>query len=136
MIATTDPVTIASAYAAWLNAKSTEEKAVEERRVIEDWLVSMFAIDAAKEGAINLHTSEYKVTVTPRLDRKVDAEALDAVAKEHGLTSFLPTLFRYKPEINAKEWKATDPKITNVLAQAVTTKPGRPSFKIEIKEAK
>ena len=38
--------------------------------------------------------------------------------------------------INAKAWKACDDSITRPLLLAVTTKPGRPTFSIQLKETK
>ena len=54
------------------------------------------------------------------------------LAAEHGLTDHLSTLFRWKPEINMAIWKAADESITKPLAAAITAKPGRPSFTIDI----
>jgi hypothetical protein len=54
------------------------------------------------------------------------------LAAEHGLTDHLSTLFRWKPEINMAIWKASDERITRPLAGAITAKPGRPSFTIDI----
>jgi hypothetical protein len=64
----------------------------------------------------------------------VDSEKLQELAAEAGLTDHLSTLFRWKPEIEMKAWKATDPSITSALADAITVTPGRPSFTITIKE--
>jgi hypothetical protein len=56
------------------------------------------------------------------------------LASVSGLSEHLATLFRWKPEINMTLWKAADVSITKSLAGAITSKPGRPSFKITIKE--
>ena len=69
-----------------------------------------------------------------RSDRKVDSAKLQELAAEAGLSDHLPNLFRWKPEINMAVWRATDEAITRPLAGAITVKPGRPSFKITIKE--
>ena len=69
--------------------------------------------------------------VVGRIDRKVDADKVQELAAEHGLTDHLSTLFRWKPEINMAIWKAADESITKPLAAAITAKPGRPSFTIE-----
>ncbi len=66
------------------------------------------------------------------MTRKVDAEALQELALESGIGhDTLSALFRWKPELNMKEWKAAAPEITGALAGAITTTAGRPSFAIE-----
>jgi len=42
----------------------------------------------------------------------------------------LPTLFRWKAEINMSSWRSADEKITNPLLEAITTVPSRPSYQI------
>jgi hypothetical protein len=84
------------------------------------------------EGTETLALEGFKVKVVGRIDRKVDADKVQELAAEFGLTDHLATLFRWKPEINMAIWKATDESITRPLAAAITAKPGRPSFTIEI----
>ena len=69
-----------------------------------------------------------------RMPRKVDAKMVEELAKENGVESHLSALFRWKADINATVWKATDDSITDILKPAITTKPGRPSFKITTKK--
>lgn len=123
-----------SLYQEWLEAKEAERAAVEKRRQIEDHLADQLRIDPASEGTSNFDQDCYRVKVTSRMTRKVDADKLQAIAAEHGLSQHLSDLFRWKPEINMKLWQAADSSITIPLAQAITTKPGRPSFSIETVE--
>ena len=67
------------------------------------------------------------------MNRKVDSDKLQELAAENGLTEHLSTLFRWKPDIDAKAWKAADESITRPLMGAITTTPSRASFVI-IKE--
>jgi hypothetical protein len=76
------------------------------------------------------------VKVSGRINQTVDGDKLQEIAMEHGLSDHLANLFRWKPEINAKAWKACDDSITRPLLLAVTTKPGRPTFSIQLKETK
>jgi len=114
----------------WLDAKEAERAAVERRRQIEDGLIAALSITES-EGSTTIKTDGYKVKVTQRFNRSIDADMLQEIAAEHGLTQHLGDLFRWKPEINAKAWKDADQSITGPLEQAITTKPGRPSFSIE-----
>lgn len=116
---------------AWMQAKEDERGATERRREIEDQIRALANIADDSEGVQNVDAGAWKVKVTCRLDRKVDSDKLQDIAAEHGLSDHLSTLFRWKPEINAKAWDRADPAITTALAGAITTKPGRPSFAIQ-----
>lgn len=118
----------------WLEAKESERAAVEKRRLIEDELVSSLKVDANHEGVTSATIEGYQVKVTCRIDRKVDADMVQELAAENGLSEHLASLFRWKPELNMSAWKAADESITRPLAGAITAKPGRPSFTITKKD--
>ena len=125
---------IGGIYQEWLDAKEAERSAVERRRNIEDRLVAEFEIPETLEGTRTIDADGYVVKIVGRMNRKVNADDLQEVAREAGLDEYLSTLFRWKPEINAAAWKAADKSITSVLERAITTEPGRPSFTITIGE--
>lgn len=120
--------------AEWLVHKTAEEQAVVERRKVEDLIVKALALPQAFESTETAEPDGFVVKISGRIDRKVDSEKLQMLATESGLTDHLATLFRWKPELNMTLWKAADETITKHLAGAITAKPGRPSFKITIKE--
>ena len=120
--------------AEWLGFKSAEEMATTDRRKIEDAMVKLLAIPPDFESTETAEPDGFVVKVSGRIDRKVDSEKLQELATEAGLSDHLSNLFRWKPEINMAIWKASDESITRPLAAAITAKPGRPSFKITIKE--
>lgn len=120
-----------SLYQSWIELKQAEASAVKARREVEDMLIAQLKLGEAFEGTFNAEPEGYKVKVTARMTRSVDADALQELAAEAGLSDHLGRLFRWKPEINAAAWKAADPSITNQLLPAITTKPSRPSFSIE-----
>lgn len=117
--------------AEWLEAKEAERVAIEKRRDLEDAMRKAASIRDDVEGTETLALEGFRVKVVGRIDRKVDADKVQELAAEHGLTDHLSTLFRWKPEINMAIWKSTDEAITKPLAAAITAKPGRPSFTIE-----
>lgn len=119
-----------SLYASWIEAKETERQAIEARRQIEDELVKKLRISPALEGAQAVHSSGYVIKITGRMSRKIDGDKLQEIAAEHDLTAHLPSLFRWKPELNMSAWKSADESITAPLLGAITTTPGRPSFTI------
>jgi hypothetical protein len=82
------------------------------------------------EGTLNFDADTYKVKIEGRINRKINADKLQELAAEHGLSEHLASLFRWKPEINAFAWKAAKPEITTPLLDAITATPGRPSFTI------
>ena len=127
-------IDIATLSASWLIAKQAEADAIANRRSIEDQLAQLINVSADLDGTETLEAGQYTVKIVGRIDRKVDADKLQEIAIEHGLMDHLSSLFRWKPEINATAWKQADPAIVRPLADAITAKPGRPSFKITIKE--
>ena len=118
----------------WMQYKADEEKAQTERRKIEDQMVKLLAIPENFESTETAEPEGFVVKVAGRIDRKVDNDKVQELAAEFGLGEHLAKLFRWKPEINMTAWKAADATITGPLAGAITAKPGRPSFKITIKD--
>jgi hypothetical protein len=120
------------ALQAWKEAKEAERMAVDTRRKIEDYLTANMGIQEGDEGIKNVAIGDYKVKITSRLSRKVNAEKLQELAIEAGLQNHLDILFRWKPEINMTEWKRAHREITDPLMGAITTTPGRPSFDVSL----
>ena len=115
----------------WLEAKSAEHAAVERRREIEDKLLSLAGIAETMEGTENVETDgSYKIKITSRMNRKIDADRIQDIAAEEGSSEHLSSLFRWKPELNMTAWKNADKSITDPLLGGITTKPGRASFQI------
>ena len=118
---------------AWQQAKMEETAATIRRRAVEDKMIEAMQLDEVGEDTTTVKPADgIEVKIMRRIDRKVDAEKLQEIAIEHGLMDHLSSLFRWKPEINATAWKQADPAIVRPLADAITAKPGRPSFKITI----
>ena len=119
---------------AWTAAKESERVAVENRRELEDQMRELVGFAETTEGTATTDAGQYRIKITGRIDRKADAELVQELAAENGLTEHLGALFRWKPEINLSAWKSADESITRALSGAITAKPGRPSFSITIKE--
>lgn len=120
-----------SIYAEWIEAKEAERRATEWRRDIEDKLASQLGIQETDEGSQTISQPGYKIKVSCRMNRSINADLIQEIAAENGTTDHLSSLFRWKPEINMRAWKIADESITGPLSAAITTKPGRPSFSIE-----
>lgn len=117
-------------YQRWLDAKKLEAAAVAERRELEDLMVETFAIPKDLDGTVKHAVDGYVIKTEGRINRKVDAEKLQVLAAEAGLSEHLSSLFRWKPEINAKAWGAAADAVTQPLLGAITSTPGRPTFSI------
>jgi hypothetical protein len=115
----------------WLDAKQAEREAVERRRDMENKLLSLIGIPENLNGTETFETDGgYKLKIVGRMNRKVDGDRVQEIAAEAGLTEHLPSLFRWKPEINMTAWKNADEAITTPLLGGITTTPGRASFTI------
>jgi hypothetical protein len=119
-------------YQDWVNAKEAERAAVEARRAIEDQIAAK--IGPSEEGSVTFKDDGYTIRYTVKYNRTVDGDKLQEIATANGLEAYLSTLFRWKPELNLKAWKGTSENITKALAEAITTKPGRPGFDISKEE--
>jgi len=119
-------------YQEWLALKRIETETASERRKLEDKMAEAYGLNPTNEGTSSFELEGYKVKITQRLTRTVDADSLQEIAAEEGLSEHLASLFRWKPSVDMNRWKATAPEITGPLEAAITTKAGRPSFSIEI----
>ena len=119
-----------SLYQEWLDAKKLEASAVALRRDIEDQMVKHFNVEKDLDGTVKKEIDGYVVKIEGRINKKIDAEKLQVLAAEAGLSEHLTSLFRWKPEINAKAWGAAADAVTLPLLGAITSTPGRPTFTI------
>jgi hypothetical protein len=117
-------------YQRWLNAKKLEAAAVAERRELEDEMVKLFLLPKDLDGTVNQEVDGYKIKIEGRINKKIDADKLQVLASEAGLSEHLSSLFRWKPEINARVWNAASDAVTAPLLGAITSTPGRPTFTI------
>ena len=117
-------------YQRWLDAKKLEAAAVAERRQLEDQMAEEFAIPKDLDGTVNHQVDGYKIKMEGRINKKIDADKLQMLAAEAGLSEHLSNLFRWKPEINVKVWNAAAEAVTQPLLGAITSTPGRPTFSI------
>lgn len=123
-------MTIETLAAQWLEAKAAEAAAVESRRILEDKMAEVLAFEAQSEGTTTAKVEGYSIKIAGRLTRKVDADLIQELAAEHGITGLLSTVCRWKPELEIKTWKALPEEHRAVLSKAITTTAGRPSFAI------
>ena len=119
-----------SLYQRWLDAKKMETLAIAERRDLEDQMAVHFGLPKDLDGTIKAEENGYVIRMEGRINKKIDADKLQVLAAEAGLSEHLSSLFRWKPEINAKAWNAAAEAVTQPLLGAITSTPGRPTFTI------
>jgi hypothetical protein len=117
-------------YQRWIDAKKLETAAVADRRELEDQMVKEFAVPKDLDGTVKHEVEGYIIKMEGRINKKIDADKLQMLAAEAGLSEHLSSLFRWKPEINAKVWNAAAEVVTSPLLGAITSTPGRPTFSI------
>lgn len=113
----------------WIAIKEQEAEVIAWRREIEDQLIQRLRLNDIEKN-VTKEIEGFKIVASCRIDKKVDPELAQQLASENNIEAHLQNLFRWKAEVNARAWAKADPAVTEVLEQAVTTKIGRPSFKI------
>ena len=113
----------------WLKAKKAEEKAKEHRIDVENQMLEGLRLPI--EGTTTDDGDEYKVKVTTKITRSVDADKAVEIATTSGRDDLLNKLFRWKPEVNKAIRDAEDPEIIKMFSADVTSKNAKPSISIE-----
>ena len=121
-------------YKQWIALKDAERIAAEQRREIEDEIIAKHNVNLTEEGTETIEDGVFTIKLVRRLNRKVDAEMVQQIAREQGLDDQVERLFRWKADINTKNWKATAPELTGPFVAAITTKPARPTVSVSMKE--
>jgi hypothetical protein len=122
---------IEAAAAALVAAKQAEAVATAARLAAEDALIAL--LPAKPEGTVSEAAGGFKVAVTFGMRRSVDEAALGAVRGQLPPALFA-RLFRFKPEVSVRDLRyveCNEPELYAIAAQAITTKPSKPSVKVE-----
>ena len=114
----------------WLEAKSVEKDAVEQRRLIEDEICRLLEVKQTDEGTKKVEANPFVIKIASRINRKVDGDIAQDIAAEHDMYDHLSVLFRWKPELSMTAWDGVGDNVKSVFARAITATPGRPSFTI------
>lgn len=115
-------------------AKFAEARATAERIRAEQSLVEL--LPAKTEGSVSMKGADYKVSITYAMNRTVDTAALNSIWS--GLSDGMRRVFPIKHGLDTKElrhWMNNNPGEYAVLAQAVVSKPAKPSVRVERIEA-
>ena len=112
-------------------AKFAEARATAERLRAEQALVEL--MPAKTEGSVSMKGADFKVSITYAMNRTVDAPALAAI-RDQVAPGLLEQAITYKPSLvlaGLRYLQSNEPDAYAILAQAITSKPAKPSVKVE-----
>ena len=114
----------------WKECKRIEEEANKKRLEVEKTILSY--IEGKEEGTVTKKTNYYKISVIYGIDRKVDSEIASSLSSELG--DEYERIFKWEAKIDIKEMRflvEKKPDVYALVAKAMTSKPKKPSFKID-----
>ncbi len=108
----------------WLQAKEKEQQANAERLNIEIALYKeiMEQTEIKREGSTNHEVDGIKINITSRMNVSVDQER----------AALRPDLFSVKYDYSKTMLKGMTDEDVSVLQDAVTMKPGKPTFSVVV----
>ncbi len=117
----------------WADAKEAANEAAMTLEAVEDKLIESLNVDVSRDGTTRVIDGDVSIKVTTRPSLTVDDTKLKELAEEYDLKEHLPILFRWNPEVNLREWRGADKKITKQFRDAIAITPNRPVIAITIK---
>ncbi|MBQ9564808.1 MAG: hypothetical protein IJU98_04395 [Synergistaceae bacterium] len=111
-------------------AKRTELAAKEARMFLEGELAKAIGVPEDWEGCMTKPAGAYKVKLERRMNVKIDGERLRHIAEAHNLTRVMDICFRWKPELNKREWRQAGNDVRRIFAPAMEITPGKASFTV------
>ena len=118
--------TVEDAASEWMDAKNEEIAANKRRIELEEELLSHLA--AKIEGSESHQIGPYKVTLTGRLNRKVDWDMLPKLGIPEDM---LP--LKHKPELDLKGLRyleSNEPETYKIFSRAMTVEPAKTSVTV------
>lgn len=122
-------ISISELIAARIAAKRVEDEAVAERRRIDGAIADLLRDANKPEGSISQKADGYKVTVTYKIDRKVDTDKLQAAWPK--LSAAAAQAFKWKADVMVSELRKLEGIDAAAAAVFVTSKPASPTITIE-----
>lgn len=112
-------------------AKEAEHIATAARIEAENALVAL--LPTKTEGSVSMKGADYKVSITYAMNRTVDGPALAAI-RDSIAPGLLEQAISYKPSLvlsGLRYLQSNEVEAYAVLAQAITSKPAKPSVRVE-----
>src|SRR6266498_1762113 len=132
MNAPVDRTALLESLAVQFNAAKAKEAAATQARIsIEVEMIALMGVKS--EGATTHDAGAFRVSLTGKLDRKIDLDSFDRIK-----ASIPEHLWPIKPKreldvVGAKWLEANDPATWSVVAKCITTKPAKTA--VEVKPA-
>ena len=121
--------TLTQLIAARIAAKRIEDQAVTARRDLDAEIAARLARADKPEGSLSEKVDGYKVTVTYKIDRKVDTEKLTADWAKLPLD--IQAIFKWTAALSTTELRKLDGRAAACAARYYEAKQASPSIKIE-----
>lgn len=116
-------------------AKAKENAAKAARVAIEEQLAAEIGVPDQWEGSRTNDVGEFKVNVKRTMNVKIDTPRLRELAAQHNIDdAVMSAVFRWKPELNKKNWDNAGDEIKAALSGAITRTPGKIGISVEIKK--
>lgn len=110
-------------------AKQAEREANEKRVALEEELIAI--LGQKEEGAQTHQVGGYKITITGKLNRKIDWDMFDSAIAARIPESMHPVkIKRELDETGVKYLANNEPQLYKVLASALTIKPAKTAVTI------
>jgi hypothetical protein len=124
-----EALSLSQLIATRIAAKRAEDEAIAERRRIDGVIAEILKDPNKPEGSISQKADGYKVTVTYKIDRKVDTEKLtNDWAK---LPLDVQNIFKWSASLSVSEFRKLEDKAQISAARFFEAKEASPSIKIE-----
>ncbi len=114
-----------------IQAKTALKLAQETVAAAETAIVQM--VGSRDEGAFTVACDNFKVTTNQPINRSVNKTTVEAIRREIPEDIF-QAMFDFKPSLNVKLFKECQhlrPEVYDLVARAVTSKPGKVAVKVE-----
>lgn len=123
------PMTLTELIAARIETKRAEDAAVAARREVDAELALLLKEKDVLEGTVSAKEGGFKVSITYKLDRKVDTDKLQAGWSQ--LSPAASAAFKWKADISVSALRKLEGADAQAAAAYITTKPATPSITIE-----
>lgn len=123
-------LSITELVAARIAAKRVEDQAIAERRGLDAQLAALLKDPAKLEGTVSQAAGEYKLSVTYKVDRKVDTPKLQAAWDN--LSAEQQATFSWKADVSVSALRKLEGANLMAVAKFIESKEASPSIKIEL----
>lgn len=123
------PMTLTELVAARIAAKRDEDAAIAARRDIDAALAALLKDPAKPEGSISAPAGDWKITITYKVDRKVDSDALSKAWAT--LPKDVQDSFKWSAGVSVSALRKLSLVDAGKAAVFVTAKEASPSIEIK-----